>query len=129
MRPGDYPLDLYRGDSYSWQFKIWTDQALPPTAADLTGVTAKAEVRDTPGGLLLATLTCTITLPNTILVKLPAALWTGLNRKQAAWDLQLTYADLSVVTIIAGAVTVTPDVTDSVPITMARARPMGGQNA
>ena len=121
MRPGNHPLTLYRGDTYVWEFRCYTDtsESMPP--ADLTGATAKAEIRATPGGTLLTALTCTITLPNIITVKLKTANWTGLNVRSAAWDLQLTYTDpdASVITIVAGAVTITPDVTDSVPITLA----------
>jgi Cu/Ag efflux protein CusF len=115
-RPGNFPLALYRGDTYAWQFMLYTDSSATPAPADLTGVTAKAEIRDRPGGTLLTTMAVTITLPNIIVVKLKTANWTGLATKAAAWDLQLTYtdADASVVTIIAGAVTITADVTDTV---------------
>lgn len=118
MRPGDYPLTLYRGDTYVWEFRCYTSTSPSPPPADLTGATAKAEIRNTPGGTLLTSLNCVITLPNIITVKMKTANWTGLNVRTAAWDLQVTYTDpdASVVTILAGAVTITPDVTDSVPL-------------
>ena len=125
MRPGDFPLNLYRGDTYAWQFMLYTDNLVTPTPADLTGVTAKAEIRDTPGSpVVLSTLLCTITLPNIIVVKLKTANWTGLTRRQCAWDLQLTYtdADASVITILAGAVTIAADVTDTSPISLSSPR-------
>ena len=115
-RPGNFPLALYRGDTYAWQFMLYSDSSATPTPADLTGVTAKAEIRDRPGGTLLTTLNVAITLPNIVVVKLLTANWSGLAVKTAAWDLQLTYTDpdASVVTIIAGVVTITADVTDTV---------------
>jgi hypothetical protein len=113
MRPGTYNLDLYRGDSYAWDFLLWQDVEMT-IPVDLTGVTAKAEFRASPGGSEIMTLTCTITVPNTVHVKLPAAGWTGFTVRKGQWDLQLTYTDLSVVTVLAGTVNVVNDITDSV---------------
>lgn len=115
MRPGKYDLKLYRGDTYAWDFVCYTSAGSP---ADLTGVTAKAEIRDKPGGTVLATPTCTVTQPNTVSVKLTTASWASITHANAAWDLQLTYADpdISIITIVAGAVTITGDVTDSVAV-------------
>ena len=45
MRPGTYDLDLYRGDSYAWEFHLWDDEA-KTAATDLTVVTVR---RATPG--------------------------------------------------------------------------------
>jgi|SRR5262252_5188828 len=119
-RPGVYNLVLYRGDTYAWQFVLYSDNLVPPTPADLTGVSAKAEIRNAPGGSLLAALPCVVTQPNTITMKLTTTEWAGLRTPAAYWDLQLTYADAdsSVVTILAGTVSVTPDVTDSTPVSV-----------
>ena len=111
MTPGVYNLDLYRGDTYRWQFKLWTD-AEKTDPADLADVTVKAEIRDKPGGLTITPLTCTITEPNIIDAVLSSAASQLLGAK-AAWDLQLTYASGDVATVLAGTVTVTADVTDS----------------
>lgn len=113
MRPGSYNMSLYRGDTYAWQFKVWTDTS-HLTPADLTGVSAKAEIRNSAGGTILATLSTVITLPNIIDLKLTN--WTNFTVRTGSWDLQLTYPDSSVITIVAGSVNVTPDVTDSTPI-------------
>lgn len=114
-RPGDYPMTLYRGDTYAWQFRLWKDVSAT-IPADLTGVVAKAEIREKPGGEIIATMTCTVTQPNIIDVHLPEAAWDPVTYKLGAWDLQLTYPDSSVVTVLAGVVHITPDVTDSVLI-------------
>jgi hypothetical protein len=111
VTPGQYPLSLYRGDTYRWQFKLWAD-ADRTQPADLTGVEAKAQIRDRPGGAIIVGLICTISLPNIIDVVLNAGLSVTLPQV-CVWDLQLTYASGDVNTVLAGPVAVTPDVTDS----------------
>jgi hypothetical protein len=100
------PLRLYRGDSYAWQVRVWADEAhTQPT--DLAGVVAAAQI-DGPGGAIA--LDCAVTPPNLIDVNLPAEGWNGtllLDR----WDLQLTWSDGRVMTILAGPVAVQDDVT------------------
>jgi hypothetical protein len=121
MTPGNYSLAIYRGDSYKWQFKLWSDTA-KTQPVDLTGVTVKAEIRDRPGGNLLGTLACAITMPNIInasLTSTDTALLTS-----GAWDMQLTYSDGEVSTVLSGLVTVTMDVTDSAAM-MKRLRSVG----
>lgn len=115
MRPGIYDLALYRGDTYAWKFTLWKD-FVGGAPADLTGVIAKAEIRDKPGGVLVVAMVCTVTQPNIVDVKLSAGAWTSFTATTAAWDLQLTYPQGDVVTIVAGAVKVTLDVTDTVPV-------------
>lgn len=112
MMPGDYPLMLYHGDSYEWQFKLWLDEG-KTVPLDLSDVVAKAEIRDKPSGLNVYTLQCSILLPNIVTVILPTALSLTLPIGNLVWDLQLTYLNGAVNTIMAGAVTVSPDVTDS----------------
>ncbi|SRR5580765_4079158 len=110
MIPADYPLELYRGDSGHWRFKFSSGSGQP---SDLTGVTAKAEIRDRAGGTYIVPMTCTITLPNIIDMSLAAVDSAKLLLNKGAWDLQLTYNGGEVKTPIGGAVTVTADVTDS----------------
>jgi hypothetical protein len=110
--PGTYALALYRGDSYAWLFRLWTDPG-KTDPADLTGVQAKAEVRDNPGGSAIMELVCTIEAPNIVHVDLPADSWTAWPLLKGVWDLQLTYPTGEVVTIVSGPVSVTADVTDS----------------
>ena len=113
MTPGAYPLVLYRGDSYHWQFVLWGDAA-KTIPINLTNATPKAEIRSGPGGSLITQLTLTVTLPNTIVATLSAASSALLTDAGGAWDLQLTYTTSGdVQTVLAGPVTVTMDVTDS----------------
>jgi hypothetical protein len=122
VQPGDYPLTLYRGDTYHWQFTLWTDDA-KTVPADLTGATAKAEIRDTPGGSTIVATVCVITLPNIVDMQLLAAASATLPPK-GVWDLQITYTSSgSVMTVLAGQVLVTADVTDSTSGLVAVAAP------
>jgi len=114
MTPGSLPLALYRGDSSSWRFVLWAD-AGKTIPADLAGVVAKAEIRDKYAGANITPLVCAIEMPNVILVSMDAAASARLPAK-GVWDLQLTYPEGAVATVLAGAVTVTADVTDSAPI-------------
>jgi len=116
--PGSYDLAVYRGDTYRWQFKLWAD-ADKISPVDLTGVTAKSELRDKSGGTVLATLDCSIEDPNIIHAVLDKAASESLPSK-AVWDLQLTYPGGDVSTVLAGKVTVTADVTDSASPVAAR---------
>jgi hypothetical protein len=117
MRPELFPLALYRGDTYGWTFRVWQDTpgGIP---ADLTGVVAAAQVRDRPGGSRVMALDCQVAAPNLVNVNLPAGAWEGVQLgPRAAWDLELTYPSGTVVTIVAGPVAVTQDVT--VPVVVA----------
>lgn len=109
--PGSYNLAIYRGDTYRWQFKLWAD-ADKTQPVDLSGVTAKSELRDKSGGSVLAVLDCTITDPNIIDAVLDKEA-SALLPAKGVWDLQLTYGNGDVGTILAGSVAVTADVTDS----------------
>jgi len=100
------PLRLYRGDSYAWSVRAWTD-AEHTDPADLAGVTPRATIRGSAGSIELA---CELTLPNVIDVELAADAWSAVG-KSARWDLQLTYSDGRVFTLLAGPVTIAGDVT------------------
>lgn len=107
MLPGEYALDLYRGDTKRYQFKLWADAA-KTVPADLTGVTASAMIRDKLNGTLIAELTCTITEPN--IIDMPITSDQTYPAK-GVWDLQLTYPNSDIVTVLKGPVTTTADVT------------------
>jgi len=122
MRPGAFNLLLYRGDSYHYQFLLWTDETRT-TPANLTGVTAEAEIRNAYAGLNILPLTCVVTLPNIIDMTLDAADWVGWANTSAVWDLQLTYTGGEVFTVLSGLVSVAPDVTDSSAIALMQGVP------
>jgi hypothetical protein len=106
--PGTLPLRLYRGDSYSWQVRVWLDDA-HTEPMPLDGVSAAAAIGNTETGSVIV-LGCAVTLPNLIDVALPATTWNGVTTYDR-WDLQLSWDDGRVYTLLAGPVTVQDDVT------------------
>lgn len=131
VTPGKYDLDLYRGDSYVWEFRLWTDEARTDPV-DLSTATVAAQIRDKSGGAIVIDLACEvvagtagpppITTHNTIRTTLAAALWDDAPGLGAGvWDLEVTYADGTVQTVLAGKATATPDVTNSIPAAVAAA--------
>jgi hypothetical protein len=111
MPPATYSLTLYRGDTHRWSFRCWQDAA-KTIPADLTGMVPKAEIREAPSGSTIVTMTCTLSLPNTIDVLLSSTLSKTVP-SGGVWDLQLTDSGGEVKTIVAGATSLTPDITDS----------------
>ena len=104
--PGTLPLRLYRGDSYPWQVRVWLDEA-HTSPMDLAGAAAGASMEGADG---VIAFDCAVTLPNLIDVLLPAERWNG-GRDFDRWDLQLSWTDGRVYTLLAGPVTVQDDVT------------------
>jgi len=113
MPPANFKMSWYRGDSYGYRFKLWQD-AEKTQPYDLTGATVKSEVRDKPGGVVLATLTTVIVEPNFVDLKVTPAM-SKASFPKGEWDLEITFANGDVNTPIRGPVTVDADVTDSVP--------------
>jgi hypothetical protein len=109
MAPGNFNLNVYLGDSYNWQFQLWQDAAMT-LPVDLTGTTAKAQIRKSAGATGPIEMTCTVTLPNTVVVALSAA--QSATCFNGVWDLELDGPSGAVTTVVAGTVTVTPDVTE-----------------
>jgi len=103
--PAMMPLDLYRGDDYVMQVRLWSDIA-HSIPIDLTGVTARAEIRQ---GTVVMVLDVTIALPNLIDIVLDSDDWT-LSAGSAHWDLQLIFADGMKYTMLAGAVAIGGDI-------------------
>ncbi len=108
--PSDYALDLYRGDTHRWQFRLWADAA-KTSPVDLTAATVKSEIHAQGSNALIASLACTVALPNTIDVVLSATESAKLTTPPARWDLQLTWANGDIQTPVAGAVIVKLDAT------------------
>lgn len=112
MAPSNYKLNLYRGDSASWTFKFWKDDA-KTQPVDLTNAVIEAEIREKPSGTTIISLDCVLTSQNVVDVKLTTAHWLKGIPEKGVWDMQVTLPDGTVYSPLAGAVTVTLDVTDS----------------
>lgn len=111
MIPGKYDLTIYRGDSYQYRFTLWedTENTLP---ADLTGASAKAELRVSSGGPVFGEMELTVVLPNIIDGYLSAETTAAIEYMSGVWDLQVTAAT-NVRTVLAGKVKLIADVTGS----------------
>jgi hypothetical protein len=112
MPPGVYNIGLYRGDTYKAQFALWRDSK-KTLESDLTGVLAQSQIRNKLDGTVLAEFACTVTMPNIVDIVLDPSVWTTWpsTTNKGVWDLQLTYADGDVQTVVAGDVSVSLDVT------------------
>lgn len=109
-KPAVFDLDPYRGDTGRWQFRLWTDRD-KTEPFDVAGATADAMIKDkAPGGTIWVVMTCTVAEPNVIDMKLTADQARVLP-ETGIWDLQLTYPDGAVLTVLRGGVKVTQDVT------------------
>lgn len=103
-------LDIYQGDDYAATILV-TDAVGNPV--NLTGYLIQSQIRVGPADsnpTVSVEITCTFTAPNQITIKIPHTT-TKLLTGRYVWDLQLTATDGTVTTIIAGAVSVTPEVT------------------
>jgi hypothetical protein len=108
--PSDFPLCLYRGDTYRWQFALWQDAA-KATPVDLTDATVTSEICAVMNGAVMATLACTVTLPNIVTIALAADESRKLTMVPARWDFQIVWPAGDVKSPVAGAVTVQLDAT------------------
>ena len=108
MIPGSYDLCLYRGDSARWQFRLWTDTE-KTNPVDLVGATAAAQIRPGYGGQA-TDMQCAITPPNIVDMLLPAG---KSPPSKGLWDLEITYANGEVQTVLTGKVTTQGDITNA----------------
>ncbi len=106
--PADHMLTVYRGDSHAWQFRFWADSDRT-TAYDLTGAELAAQVRRQHDARNPVTLDCAVELPNVVRVYLSAD--RARRVPGGVWDMRATWPDGRVVTLVAGKVVVTLDVT------------------
>jgi hypothetical protein len=104
-------LALYQGDDYgAWVNVFHPDQ----TVADLTGYTAQAQIRTAVADqqpAVTAEFTTAVVLPNQVSISLTHAQTVQFTGQNYRWDMQLTSAAGEIVTILAGKVMVTQEVT------------------
>jgi hypothetical protein len=111
MAPGKFDLAMYRGDSHSWRFVLWKDDA-KTQPLDLTDAKVESEIKDKIDGTAILPLPCVVTLPNTVDISMNPSMYQHCPM-DGVWDLQVTFPDAQVHTPIAGEVKVTADVTGS----------------
>jgi hypothetical protein len=103
-------LAIYQGDDFAAVVTVYNGTATPP---DLTGYTVQSQIRLGPADTnpdVVVEIATALHPPNTINLSIPRNITVQLSGSYA-WDLQLTAADGTVSTVIAGLVTVTPEVT------------------
>lgn len=107
--PASYDLRIVAGDSFARTISIRDGAG---AAVDLTGLTGRAQIRDRPGGTLLADVNVVIATPATgdIAISLTTAQTRALPTS-SVWDLELDGGPSSTHTIVSGRVIVIPDVT------------------
>ena len=113
MLPGRYPLEIYRGDTKKLAFKLWADAAKTiPT--DLAGAVPAAHIRQANTSLKAPVVaTCAIELPNIITMTIASdtTVDTPARGHQGQWDVQVTFPNGEILTVLAGVVTIYGDVT------------------
>ena len=117
--PATLDLSIYKGDSFDVFLRIKTRN--PTTQVmeykDLTGATVKAQVRTAKGAATAdAEFTCTIqdqvATPGGVLLHLDPTQTSAMTlTKAGVWDCQVAFSATDVRTVLAGAVTLTQDVT------------------
>lgn len=125
MIPAVKDLVLYQGDSFNlfarFRQAVWDPSTLtyvPGSYINLTGVTPKAQIRKTTATTtVVAEFAFTLgnqSDPNTVgsvNFTLSHSIMAAVVAGDYVWDVQLTFADASVATYLAGAVSVIAEVT------------------
>lgn len=113
LEPIRLDLRIFAGDSYTRSIAL---QEADGSAINISGLTPRAQVRNRPGGTLLATLTAQI-VGDPALGIISYSFTATQTRALAAvtssmvWDLELDGGDTNLKTLVAGKVTVCPDTT------------------
>lgn len=106
------PLQIKQGDTFILTM-TWTDSAGSPV--DLTNCTAKMQLRTAAGGTMLLELSTDnnrITLDaGSIELEVDANTMSTFTTPKGVWDLQITYPDGLVTTILTGTFVTIPDIT------------------
>lgn len=105
---GETPLFVYRGDSHAWRVRLWADEERT-VPFDLTGAYVAAQIRRSPDAREAVDLACEVELPNVVVARLSPE--RAARCPSGRWDMQVTWPDARVATVVKGPVTVEPDVT------------------
>jgi len=124
MAAGTLDIVIEQGATFKRVLSL-TDNTLPfPNPIDLTGCTARAQLRDKTSNTVSYTLTCTVTddvggvievvmtAANTALI--PSAVQDKVGRKidrDYVWDLEVVFPDTTVLRLLQGKATLSPEAT------------------
>lgn len=124
MAAGTLDIVIEQGATFKRILTLTDDASPTPNPIDLTGCTARAQVRDKTSNTVSYAFTCTITnaaggvisvtmsATNTALI--PAAVQNKDGKKidkDYVWDLEIVYADTTVVRLLQGKATLSPEAT------------------
>lgn len=104
MRPQHHDLDLYRGDTYGFEVKVFDGDGKP---VDLSGATVDMDIRPAHYDPVSPDIQVA---KNSIKLHFPAALTRDAGWTRADYDLRLLLGD-AVITLLYGKVMLTRDVT------------------
>jgi len=114
--PASKDLTVYAGDTLTFSVTYKEGLSGSEVGVDLTGATLTGSIAPSAGEAAAATFTVTADAdqganPGLMSVVLSAADSGSLTGTSYVWDLQITWVDTTVQTILRGAVSVTQDVT------------------
>lgn len=108
-------LIISQGADNEYVFRYSQEVNGEPTPVNLTGHTARAQIRNKPGGTLYLDITdITLTQSGIILIRIPALATEGqewYSRKSGVWDLELVDSQGGVVRFASGGVQISMNVT------------------
>ena len=110
--PSPADLEIYQGDDFAPIVTIYNEDG---SVADITGYTAKAQIRRSTADndpVVVVEITAVVQSPQ-VLMSIPSAQTTPLSGRYT-WDLQITSPDGVVTTVLAGRVIVTAEITRAV---------------
>lgn len=110
--PATHNFDVYAGDTYTFTITYKENSV----GVDLTGTTLASSIATAAGETATTTMTVTAAAdqtanPGQMNVTLPAANSDLLTGASYVYDIEVTWPDTSVQTILRGTITVTQDVT------------------
>lgn len=115
--PAPFDLQIYQGDSYDLFFRVKARNGVGDLVyLDLTGSTPKAQIRasktsPTAAAELTANISDQTTLTGGVLLHITPAVSAALTLTAGVWDCEILFASGDKKTVLAGDVTVTPEVT------------------
>lgn len=121
--PVNRNITIYKGDTFTLDFRLRarTSQGDPGVYIDLTGATARAQIRPAEDGSLSTEFTCATADQTTtdgkgrVQISLTPAQTSALPDSGGVWDVQVEFPDGTVRTYLKGTVSITKEVTRVAP--------------
>jgi hypothetical protein len=113
--PAEYNFNVYQGDTVTFTLTYKEGTLNAEVGVDLTDATMLCMIAPAKGGAIVTTMTATaaadqVATPGKMSVVLSGANSALLRGPSYVYDLQVTWADLTVQTLISGVLTVTSEV-------------------